>query len=150
MPHEQQDNAPHPEIPLSGILYGDIIYWGTIVSAIITLVGQVVSFVTQANHIPPSVMLSRIWEGQKVQAIWEDTVGTQPAGQHWYFDVLHTGDGLTQLGIAVGVFIVIPAILVSALVMFTKEKRPFFGTLATIAALITLASFLGILELPVG
>ncbi|HKJ70979.1 MAG TPA: DUF1634 domain-containing protein [Gammaproteobacteria bacterium] len=147
-PHHNQEK--HPEIPLSGVVYGDIIYWGTLLSALIVLAGQVMSFITRANHISPSVILSRIWEGDKVGAIWEGTVGTQPAGEHWYFDVLHTGDGLTQLGISVGVFVVIPAILASAWIMFTREKRPLFGTLATVAALITLASFIGMLEMPAG
>ncbi len=133
-----------PEVPLSGVVYGDIIYWGTIASALIALVGQILAFVTRSNYISPSTVIAKIWHGEKVDPIWQSTVGARPDGEHWYLQHLATGDGLTMFGIALGVFVVIPAILASAWVMFTRERRPFFGILAVIAALITIVSFLGL------
>lgn len=137
-----------PEIPLSGVVYGETIYWGTIASALIAVIGQVVSFLTPGSAISPATLVSRIWEGKKVDGIWAGTGLARPEGDHWYLAQLATGEGLTMFGIALGVFVVIPAILACAWVMFTRERRPFFGTLATIAALITIASFLGLLPSP--
>lgn len=127
-----------PKAPVAGIVYGEIIYWGTVLSAVIALIGSVVNFVTQSNHIRPSVLLSKIWEGNDVDKIWTNTVGSAPDG-HWYLDYLNTGDGLATFGLAFGVFIVIPAILGSAVVLY-KEGSKFFGHVAVVAALITIGA----------
>lgn len=145
----QQDNGEQrPEIPVSGVIYGDTIYWGTIGAAILAVIGQIISFLTPESPVSPAILLSQIWEGDSVDGIWAASGLSRPAGEHWYIGQLATGEGLTMLGLAIGVFGVIPAILACAYVMFTREKRPFFGVLATIAALITIASFLGLLPSP--
>ena len=149
MSDSENKEEKRPEIPFSGVVYGDTIYWGTIGSAVVALIGQMVAFLGGSNVIPPGTLFSMIWEGSKYDTIWKQTVGSRPEG-HWYFSQLATGDGLTMFGIALGVFIVIPAILASAWVLLRVEKRPFFATLAVIAALITIASFLGLLPLPIG
>jgi hypothetical protein len=140
----------NPEIPVSGVAYGDTIYWGTILSAVITLIGQVVTFLTPGSAISPSILLSRIWEGRGVDGIWQGVGIARPANEHWYFSQITSGEGLTMFGIAVGVFVVIPALLASAYVLVTREGRPLFASLAVIAALITIASFVGVIQMPVG
>ncbi|MFP4560716.1 MAG: hypothetical protein ACLFRB_10870 [Thiohalorhabdus sp.] len=149
MSQENQSNEQRPAIPLAGVVYGDTIYWGTILSALIALIGQVVSFLTPDSKISPAIMLSRIWEGKEVSEIWAGTGVDRPSGEHWYLSHLTTGEGLAMFGMALGVFVVIPAILASAWVMFTREKWPFYGVLAIIAALVTVGSFLGIIPMPV-
>jgi hypothetical protein len=146
----KQNPEESPEIPASGVVYGDTIYWGTIASAIIALIGQVVTFLTAGSAIAPSVLLSRIWEGKGVEGIWQGVGIDRPANEHWYFSQITTGEGLTMFGIALGVFVVIPALLASAYVLVTREGRPLFATLAVIAALITIASFVGVIQMPVG
>ena len=139
-----------PEIPRSGVAYGETIYWGTVASAVITVIGQVITFLTQGSAISPSILLSRIWDGKGVDGIWQGVGIARPENEHWYFAHLTSGEGLTMFGIAVGVFIVIPALLASSYVLFTRENRPLFGVLAVIAALITIASFVGVIQMPVG
>ena len=148
MSQQSNNEEPRPEIPTSGVVYGDTIYWGTIASAIIAVIGQIISFLTPDSAISPSILLAKIWEGKKVDSIWAGSGMARPEGEHWYIAQLATGEGLTMFGIALGVFIVIPAILASAYTMFTREGRPFFGVLAIIAALITIASFMGLLPSP--
>ena len=63
------------------------------------------------------------------------------------FTVGNTGDGVVALGISVGVLAVTLGMLACAIVLF-KGKNRFFGTLALIAATITIVSMLGLAPLP--
>lgn len=135
----QTDDAP--VVPIAGVVYGDMIYWGTIMAAVLTLVGEVISFVTRNNYMSPSYLLSAIWQGKSVDQIWTDGVGGLPEG-HWYLAQLGTGDGLTTAGLALGVFTVIPAIAGSA-VMLVRQRQYLFAALALIAGAITTLALLG-------
>lgn len=132
----QHSHEERPAIPRAGVVYGDTIYWITIIGTIITIIGSVVTFVTTNNYIDPAYLLSSIWEGQKVEDIWTGAVGAPPNG-HWYLDHLTTGNGLTAFGIALGVFSVIPSILAAGWVLF-KQGEKLFASLAAIAAIITI------------
>lgn len=134
--------------PLAGRVYGNIVYWGTVVSAILAIIGSVFSFVTKADYLHPSYIISSIWQENSVEQIWEGAVGHLPHG-HWYLNHLASGSGLTELGLAFGVFIVIPAMIGSAFVMF-KNKDTLFASLAIMATFITTISMVGLLPLPIG
>jgi hypothetical protein len=134
--------------PAAARIYGDIVYWGTVAAAVIAMLGQVFTFVSKANYIAPSYLLSSIWRSVNVAGIWEGAVGSLPNG-HWYLAHLSSGNGLTEAGIALGVFIVIPAMLASAYSLY-KQRSVFYGTLAVIAAVITMSSMLGLIPLPIG
>ncbi|RMD70055.1 MAG: hypothetical protein D6819_05265 [Gammaproteobacteria bacterium] len=129
-----------PDIALAGIVYGDIIYWTTILASVITAFGLIMTFVSQAHHIDPSFLLSEIWSGKSIEQIWIDAVGEPPEG-HWYIHHITTSNGITMAGIALGVFSVIPALLASALVLF-KEGDILYGVLAVIAAFITIGAMM--------
>lgn len=127
-----------PAVPVAGIIYGDIVYWGTILATVIVLIGSVVTFVTDFNYIAPSYLLSSIWEGKPVDEIWQGATGAMPEG-HWYLSELNTGNGVTTAGLAFGVFTVIPAILAAAVALY-RDGQALFGSLAVVAALITIAA----------
>lgn len=131
-----------PKPPLSAFVYGEIVYWGTIVGAIIVIIGFVIAFLTQANVMDPGYVFSAIWEGKTSTEIWQKAAGSLPRG-HWYIRELAKGDGLTMFGLALGIFAVIPAMLGSAIFLI-KDKYHFFGVLAIIGGIITLLSFLGL------
>ncbi|NOZ53243.1 MAG: hypothetical protein GXP08_08885 [Gammaproteobacteria bacterium] len=139
--HKINHEDDRPVVPIAGIVYGDIIYWGTITATFIVIAGSVMTFVTDNNYIDPSYLLSSIWEGRTVEQIWTDAVGAQPNG-HWYLSQLFTGNGLMAGGIALGVFSVIPGILGAAFMLF-KEKQFLFGSLAVIAAVIIMTAIVG-------
>ncbi|WP_455222352.1 hypothetical protein [Kaarinaea lacus] len=128
----------HPERPpphLEGVIYGDIIYWVTILASVLVLVGSMITFVTGNDYIDPNYLLSSVWEGKSVDDIWIGAVGAPPDG-HWYLSVLTTGNGMTMGGIALGVFSVLPAIVVSGIVLYNK-KEYLYAILAAIAAIVT-------------
>lgn len=135
--HETQGegNDSKPEIPRAGVVYGDIIYWVTIASTVVVIIGSIITFVTTNNYIDPNYMLSAIWEGKSVDEIWKGATGVQPNG-HWYLPHLTTGNGLTAGGIALGVFSVLPGIAGAAYLLF-KDGQRLFGALAVLSAIIT-------------
>lgn len=133
----QKDDKP--VVPLAGIVYGDTIYWGTIIGTVLTLLGQVISFVGAKNYVAASYVMSSLWQGSRTDDLWSP-VGGPPNG-HWYLDQMYNGDGLTMFGIAMGVFSVTPAIFGAAYVLF-REKKRLFGSLAVIAALISIYAML--------
>lgn len=137
-----------PVPPLSGIVYGDLIYWGTALGAVISIIGTVLAFVTKSNYVSPAAMITGIWQEKPYNEIWEEAVGSAPNG-HWYLSRLGTGDGLACFGLSLGVFVVVPAMLASAYFLY-KNGDVFFASLAVLATGITVVSMLGLLPLPVG
>lgn len=141
----EETKHKRPSISLAGRVYGELVYWGTIVGSVISIIGSFVNFITKKNYIDPAYLLSAIWEGKSVKEIWVKAVGSLPNG-HWYLKYIFAGDGLSMLGISFGVFMVIPAIFAASVFLF-KEKKPIFAVLAIIAGIITTLSMLGILKI---
>ncbi|MGD8568346.1 MAG: DUF1634 domain-containing protein [Gammaproteobacteria bacterium] len=133
--HHNEDEHERPAAPLAGIVYGDVVYWLTIVATVVVIIGSIVTFTTHDNYIHPNDLLSAIWQGKDVEAIWKISHGSLPDG-HWYLSQLTTGNGLTAGGIALGVFSVIPGILGAAFVLY-RQKQILFASLAIVAAIIT-------------
>ena len=131
-----------PKPPLSGFVYGEIIYWGTVFGSIIAIIGSVFTFISKKNYIDPGYLLSAIWQGKKVKEIWEGAVGSLPDG-HWYLDHFFTGNGISMSGLAFGVFIVAPALFAAVILLF-KEKQYVYSVLALIAGIITTVSMFGV------
>jgi Ni,Fe-hydrogenase I cytochrome b subunit len=143
----EQDTS-RPVAPFSGRIYGEIVYWGTVLGTVVAIIGTIYSFLSKEEYLSTAKSISGIWQQKSVETIWQETVGHLPQG-HWYLDHLTEGSGLTELGLAIGVFMVIPAMIASGIVLF-KEKQYMFGVLAFIAMLITTVSMLGLLPLPIG
>ena len=98
-----------PEVSYAGIVYGEIIYWGTVAGSIIAIIGATIATLFTKNVIEPAYLFSQIWEGNSPATIWEGAVGATPKG-HWYLANLFTGDGLAMFGLAFGVFAVTPGL----------------------------------------
>ena len=52
-----------PPIPISGVVYGEIIYWCTCVSALVVLFGTIKSFLEVDQTIPVEYLLNAVFEG---------------------------------------------------------------------------------------
>jgi uncharacterized membrane protein len=132
--------------PLAGVVYGQIVYWGVMLGALVVVIGSVVSFVTHDNFVPVSYWLSSVWKGDSPSQIWHGITGALPM-RHWYFAHLTTGDGLTALGISLAVFSVVPALFISSAVLF-KERDKLYGALTLVCGVIVLTGVLGLI--PIG
>ena len=141
---ESEKTKPRP--PLSGLVYGLIVYWITIAGSIVAIIGSVIAFVSHDNFANTSYWINSIWLGKSPVEIWEFLIDTPLVG-HWYLHHLATGDGLSAFGISIGIFSVTVAMVGSAIVMF-KKKEFVFGIMALISALITIISLVALIPLP--
>ena len=139
-----EETRPKPTV--SALIYGETIYWGTILGSLITIVGSVIAFLSRKNVMDVGYIFTAIWEGKTNAEIWQGGIGSLPNG-HWYLSSLSNGDAITMFGLALGVFVVIPAMFGSAICLI-KEKKYLFGVLAIIGGLIILLSFLGVFTVP--
>jgi len=139
-----EDEKPKPTS--ESVVYGGVVYWVTICASFIALIGFVTAFVTKSNFVSPSYLISSMWQGKHPAEIWEGAGQSVPVG-HWYLSSLTSGDGLAALGLTLGILSVTLGLIVSAIVLF-KKKDIFFGTLALIAAMLTIVPILGLIPLP--
>jgi hypothetical protein len=135
-----------PVIPVSGVIYGELVYWITILGSIIAIIGATMAMFGAQNYLDPSYVFSAIWEGKSTVEIWEGAKGQIPNG-HWYLPRLGNGDALAMFGLALGVFSVIPGMIGAAIVMYRK-KDFLFGTFTTIAVILCITSLLGLIKMP--
>jgi hypothetical protein len=135
-----------PPVAVSGIIYGEFVYWITILGSIIAIIGATIAMFGVPNYLDTSYVFSAIWEGKTTVEIWEGATGEIPNG-HWYLPRLSNGDALAMFGLALGVFSVIPGMIGAAIAMF-KKKETLYGTFATIAVILCITSLLGLIRMP--
>lgn len=135
-----------PPIAVSGIIYGEFVYWITILGSIIAIIGATIAMFGATNYLDTSYVFSAIWEGKTTVEIWEGAIGEIP-NSHWYLPRLSNGDALAMFGLALGVFSVIPGMIGAAIAMF-KKKETLYGTFATIAVILCITSLLGLIRMP--
>lgn len=141
-----QTDTTRPQAPLAGIIFGETIYWMTILSGVIALLGITLAMLGRPSLMQPHATLDAILAGHSVTEIWQQLVGGMPDG-HWYLSRLTTADGLMGLGLALGVFSVIPAAMSAAWILYRQGWWP-FAILAAGAAAVTGVSVLGLIPLP--
>jgi hypothetical protein len=131
-----------PEIPLSQRVFGEFVYWGVILAAILCMVGPVITLAAVDNNVMnPHYLFDSIFDGNTAEIVWDEVGGGFPGG-HFWLDYLSTGDGFTQFGIVVGCAAALPAVIAVAMVfVFKREKRSSVWVLFSfiIAALITIS-----------
>ena len=131
------ENTERPIPNSAGVFYGETVYWGTILASFVGIAASIFSFLTRSNSMSPEYIISMIWKAKSPTEIWAD-YGGLPDG-HWYLSKLGTGDGLISFALALGVFVVIPAMLGTSFLLF-KQGEKLFGSLALLAGLITVFS----------
>jgi uncharacterized membrane protein len=134
-----------PKPPIAGIIYGEIVYWGVLLGSLIVIVGSMLAFFGD-NFVPVSYWISSIWKGETVLQTWQGVTGALPNG-HWYLSRLTTGDGLSAFGISLGVFSVVPALLLSSVALF-REKEWLYGALAMVGCVVVMIGVLGLAPMP--
>ena len=138
--------SERPKPPLSGIAYGEVAYWMTLIGVIISIVGMGMYFTAGTNYINSQCLLSSLWESKDAHTIWEECAGGVPHG-HWYLHKLDSGDGVAMLGIALSCLAAVIGVWLSFATMIKDREKALFIVFSFIVAVILTASALGILSL---
>ena len=140
------NNNQTTTVPKTNVLYGEIIYWITVVACIICMIGPVIAMANvDHNVLNPHFLYAAIFEGKDPHTVWEEVGGGFPGG-HFYFKNLTRGDGFTQLGLALGCSCAFWALLVSTF-SFLREKAYLFIILSLFVAFMIFVSMTGIMNM---
>ena len=132
-----------PKMPRAQIVYGAIVYWVTILSCIICLVGPVLSVADPENNVMnPYKLFNAIFEGKSAQEVWQEVGGEFPGG-HFYLKKFFYGDGFTQFGLALGCSVALWA-LIAAAVAYASDKVYLYVILSIWVAALVALSMIGI------
>ena len=137
-------NTPElPKMPRAQTIYGAIVYWVTILSCIICMIGPVVSVASPDNNVlNPYKLFNAIFEGEDADTVWQEVGGDFPGG-HFYLKHLRCGDGLTQVGLALGCSVALWALIVAA-ISYAADKIYFYAALSLWVAGLVALSMVGI------
>ena len=133
---------PVQQSPIAKI-YGEIVYWCTIVASILVIISTTCAFLGMHGLIDPAYLFSSIWTGKEAAEIWLNSTGQLPDA-HWYIHQLWNADSLAMLGIVLGIFSVVPASF-AASVIFFKQGQIFFGVMGLATGLLILFPCLGLI-----
>ncbi|MBN1644266.1 MAG: hypothetical protein JW856_05565 [Dehalococcoidales bacterium] len=139
------ENKDSLKQPLPNRLYGTIIYWVSIIAAIICIVAPVIALAfPESNVLSPQYLFSTIWQGAKPAEVWA-TVGNGFPGGHFWINSLGSGDGLIQMGIVLGGFCAGLALLGAAVGYLKQKPRNFtWALLSVVITVFILLSAIGI------
>jgi hypothetical protein len=137
-------SAPEiPKMPRAQTAYGAIVYWVTIISCIICMIGPVISVASPDNNVlNPYKLFNAIFEGKDAQTVWQEVGGEFPGG-HFYFKNFTSGDGFTQFGLALGCSVALWA-LIAAAFAYASDRIYLYVILALWVAMLVSLSMIGI------
>lgn len=136
------------KMPVSQRVYGEWVYWLTVVSAIICMIGPVIAMLSVDNNVMnPHYFFAEIFAGKTAAEVWQNVGGGFPGG-HFYLKHPFTGDGITQFGMALGCASAFPALIITAFRGYLKEKPKvyLYAVLCLWVALMVAVSAVGIVK----
>jgi len=133
----------HLKQPLPHRVYGEFVYWLSIIAAMICTLAPVIAFAfPRRNVMNPHFLFSAIWEGAKPEAVWQKTAGGFPGGHFWLTNLAY-GDGLIQLGLVLGCSCAGVGLLGAAIAYLSQKPRSYGWALASLV----LATFVALATL---
>lgn len=128
------------------LVYGAIVYWVTIIAAMICVTGPTIAMARIDNNVlNPHHLFAAIWEGKEVDVIWEQAAGGFPGG-HFYLEYFLTGDSWIQLGIALGGSAALWGLLAASW-FYIKERSYGYSFACILVSGIILFAMLGVIKL---
>ena len=132
-----------PKMPRANNVYGAIVYWVTIASCLICMVGPVLSVAYPDNNtLNPYKLFNAIFEGKDAKTVWEEVGGGFPGG-HFYLKNFTQGDGFTQFGLALGCSVALWALIATAVAYFA-DRNYLYVSLSIWVAIMVALSMVGI------
>ncbi|MBI4776887.1 MAG: hypothetical protein HY788_22355 [Deltaproteobacteria bacterium] len=128
-----------PKMPVAQIVFGEIVYWITVLSCLICTVGPLLSIAFPDNNVMnPHYLFASIWKGNSSDVVWKEVGGAFPGG-HFYFDHLTKGDGFTQFGLALGCSVALWGLIGTAIAYFRERVYLYVVLSLWVGALVALA-----------
>jgi hypothetical protein len=135
-----------PVIPRAQIVYGEIVYWVTIVACIICMIGPLIAMASPKNNVAdPWFLYSSIFAGNDPHTVWEEVSDEFPGGHFWAKNFTK-GDGFTQFGLALGCSVALWALLIAAGMYLIVDKVYLYCFLALWVAALVFLSASGIIS----
>ena len=128
------------------VVYGKVVFWLCIVAASISVIGPVLA-VAFPDHtfMKPQYLFPAIWEGNGPEAVWQQAGGEFPGG-HFWISSLDTWDGITQLGLVIGMASAFLALLAASIAYLLERPRSYGWAMASLLISLTvLTSAMGLL-----
>ena len=123
------------------MVYGEIIYWLTVGSSFVVLLGTIISFIETQSLVSSAYILKSVFTGKSVEEIWLGSDISKIPDIKFYVTTFNFGESITILGIAFGVFSVIPAVFCASYFLW-RSRNPVFAISAVFAGVITICSML--------
>jgi len=143
MSTEETSTVEAPKMPRANTVYGNIVYWVTIASCIICMIGPVISVAYPENNtLNPYKLFNAIFEGKDAKTVWEEVGGGFPGG-HFYLKNFTQGDGFTQFGLALGCSVALWALIATAVAYFA-DRNYLYVTLSIWVGIMVALSMVGI------
>jgi hypothetical protein len=134
-------------MPRAQRIYGEIIYWITIVACLICMIGPAISVANPSNNVlDPYRLFDAIFEGNSSEEVWKEVGGGFPGG-HFYLQRQYFGygDAITQAGLALGCASAFFGLLAAA-AAYASEKRWLYVLLSLWVATLVLLSMTGLVS----
>ena len=128
-----------PPVPISGVVYGEIIYWCTCLSAFLVIFGTFKSFIETDSIISVEYLMNAVFSGKSVETIWASSNLGKTPDALTYMATLRSGESLTVAGLVFGVLSVAPAIFFSAAYLW-RSKNEFFAVVALASGSVAIAA----------
>jgi hypothetical protein len=131
------------EMPRAQRIYGEIIYFITIVACLICMIGPAISVADPDNNVlDPYRLFNAIFEGKNAEQVWQEAGDGFPGG-HFYLTHFTYGDGFTQFGLALGCSCALWGLLAAA-AAYASERRWLYVVLALWVATMVFLSMTGV------
>jgi len=134
-----------PKPPVTGIAYGELAYWLTIVGMVVSIAGTVI-YLTDSGLLNARCTLDLLWNGKSIHEIIEHCGTVGELSGHWYLSHLPKGDAIAMLGISICSMAAVVGIWVAC--VFTARERDYkYVFFAFVVALILTLCVTGVIAL---
>jgi len=137
-----------PQALLSGVIYGEITYWVTLIGMVIATIGMILYFIIGNQFFDANTMINELWAGKDAATIWEDAAGTKVIHGHWYLTKLAFTDAIAMLGLGLCCLAAVFGSWGSVIGMIANKEKPYlFLVFAIIIAVLLTCSAAGLISL---
>jgi len=142
-----------PEVPKTGIVYGQTVYWLVMLGIAAALIGSIMCVISPENPNSASI-LGGLLNGDSNHILWEECAGLNGSlNGYWYLFLPSHGDRIAMFGIAITCIAAIFGMWGASVTMVFTPKHAripmntLYFILAIVVSVVLTLSALGIISL---